>query len=259
MSVQRIGWKAAGLAILAELVLGIAPLRAADRPSLVIMGEDSDPDSVARDSRVFRRVIDGLANQFTAAGFRVYDETAASLDGFVQGRTRRSDAEIIDIARRLTQPPVDIAVLFTLYASAEDKTYTKVLRSRLAGRLLDVKSGRDLGSLEVATDPGRPVPANCARPCLLEAAGDQARDLAPTWAPVSAPGLPPSPVRSQPIPASVPTGSSSAVSPRKTCATSRPIWQPSPAIAATAWSSRRSAAPNTGMTPPLSPSAWTAT
>jgi hypothetical protein len=155
----------------------VAPALAADRPTVMVVGEDADPDSVARDNRIFKRVIEAISTEIDAAGFKVYDETAASPEGFTPGRIRRSDAELIDLARRMTQPPIDVIALFTIYATAEDKTYTQVVRARVASRLIDLRSGRSLGGFEAASDPGRPAPVDCPRACVLEIAGDLARGL----------------------------------------------------------------------------------
>ena len=80
---------------------GAPPSMAIEKPNLLIMGEDADEDSVPRNSRVFRRVLDALTNEIHNEGFDVFDETAVSLDDFAQGRVRRTDAEIIDIAKTL--------------------------------------------------------------------------------------------------------------------------------------------------------------
>ena len=68
------------------------PSIAAEKPNIMIMGDDADRDTVPRNSRVFRRVLDALSNQLNEEGFDVYDETAVTLDDFAQGRTRRTDA-----------------------------------------------------------------------------------------------------------------------------------------------------------------------
>lgn len=151
---------------------------AAELPNLMIMGEDGDMDSIPRDSRVFRRVLNELAEELNADGFDVYDETAATLDNFAQGRSRRSDAELIDIARSTKRPPIDVIVLFEIYASAERLEYTTKVRTRLSGRLLDVHSGRRMGNFEVSSPRNFRAPVNCNRECILETVGDNARLLA---------------------------------------------------------------------------------
>ncbi|NVK20462.1 MAG: hypothetical protein HWE30_17345 [Methylocystaceae bacterium] len=166
------------MALFAVFLTSVPKTQAAELPNLMVMGEDNDRDAIPRDSRVFRRVLNELAEELNNDGFDVYDETAVSLDDFAQGRIRRSDAELIDIARSITRPPIDIVVMFEIYASAERLDYTTKVRTRLAGRLLDVHSGRRLGNFEVSSPRNFRAPVNCNRECILETVGDNARLLA---------------------------------------------------------------------------------
>ncbi len=150
---------------------------AGDRPNILIMGEDADRETVPRNSRVFKRVLNALANQLNDEGFNVFDETAVTLDEFVQGRVRRSDGEIIDIARSIHRPPVDIAVIFGIYASSKQSDYTTRIRARIEGRMLNVRSGQRLGNFEVEIPRAIIAPYDCTRECLLETVGRQARLL----------------------------------------------------------------------------------
>lgn len=166
--------------LLALILSGCAnqPAIASGDPNLLIMGEDYDEDTVPRDSRVFRRVLNALSNQLSDEGFKVYDETAVSLDDFAQGRTRRSDAELIDIARSIDRPPIDVVVMFSIYASAQDVSYTTKVRTRVEGRLLNVRTGQRLGNFELPSPREWNAPPNCSRECILEVVGDHARILA---------------------------------------------------------------------------------
>ncbi|WP_376696533.1 hypothetical protein [Wenzhouxiangella sp. EGI_FJ10305] len=154
------------------------PVLASNDPNLLIMGEDYDEDTVPRDSRVFRRVLNALSNQLHDEGFKVYDETAVSLDDFAQGRVRRSDAELIDIARSIDQPPIDVVVMFSIYASAKDVDYTTKVRTRVEGRLLNVRTGQRLGNFELPSPREWNAEPNCSRECILETVGGYARILA---------------------------------------------------------------------------------
>lgn len=150
---------------------------AAEGPNLLIMGEDFDKDTVPRDSRIFRRVLNSVSNQLGDDGYVVYDETAITLRDFKQGRKRRPDAELIDIAKSITQPPIDILVLYTIYASAEDVEYKTRIFTRIEGRLLDVRSGRRLGNFEVDSPDSWSTTSPCTRECILEAVGDASKTL----------------------------------------------------------------------------------
>jgi hypothetical protein len=169
--------------ILAAGFLGVtlmgmsAPASAGEQPNILIMGEDADTDAVARKNRVFKRVLNALANELNDEGFNVYDEAATTLDDFAQDRVRRTDAEVIDIARSVKRPPIDVAVLFTIYASGKKLSYTTKIRTRITGRLLNVKSGKRLGNFEVELPQPDNAPVKCNRECILETVGKNARVL----------------------------------------------------------------------------------
>lgn len=152
-------------------------------PNLMVFTDDADEDTVPRSSRVHNRVINALRSQMSDSGFDVYDEVAVTgketedgEGGYAQGRVRRPDSEILDIAQSLKRPPVDVAVIFQIYASANDKGYTTKVRSRIAGHMLAVQSGQYLGDFEVKKTFN--APADCNRECILEAVGDKSRSLA---------------------------------------------------------------------------------
>ncbi len=168
---------ALGLTVVSCLIYS-GPSLAAEQPNLIIMGEDADPDAVPRDSRIFGRVLDALSNELSDEGFDVYDETAVTLDDFVQGRIFRTDDEIIDIARSINRPPIDVAVIFTIFASRNSVGYTTKITSRIEGRLLNVRSGQRLGNFEVDFPATRNAPPDCNRDCLLRHVGNLSHTLA---------------------------------------------------------------------------------
>jgi len=153
------------------------PSIAGEQPNILIMGEDADVDTIPRNSRVFKRVLDALANELDHEGFNVYDEVAITLDDFNQGRERRTDAEIIDVARSVKNPPIDVAVIFSIYARAKVTSYTMKIRTRVTGRLLNVRSGKRLGNFEVDM-PRDNASTDCTRECILEVVGKNAKILA---------------------------------------------------------------------------------
>jgi hypothetical protein len=151
---------------------------AADNPNLLVMGEDADNDSIPRHSRVFKRVVNALANQMHDSGFDVYDEVAVTNGTFEQGRARRTDAELFGIAGSIQRPPMDIAVVFTIYASLDNKGYTQKVKVRIEGRLLQIKTGQRLGNFEMKNPKSWNAPVNCSRECILEVVGDYSKILA---------------------------------------------------------------------------------
>lgn len=165
--------------ILVTLTLGFfTPVEAADNPNLLVMGEDADKDTVPRNSRVFKRVITALQSQMSNESFNVYDETVITLDSFTQGRVRRTDAELFDIARSIKRPPIDVVIGFSIYASAQKKSYTTKVSARIEGRMINAKTGQFLDSFEVDSGQFWNAPNDCNRECILEVVGDKTKILA---------------------------------------------------------------------------------
>ena len=126
-----------------------SPSVAAQDPNIMIMGEDADRDTIPCHSRVFKSVVGAVVNQLNEQGFKVFDETAVTMDNFVQGRCRRTNAELIDIVRTVDRPPLDVVVLVRMYATVRELSWTARVRARISGRLLNVKTGQKLGNFEV--------------------------------------------------------------------------------------------------------------
>jgi len=166
-------------AVLASVVLTTAiSAQAANNANILVIGNDANKGSISRNSAVYSRIIGALANNMHDNNFDVYDETVITLDGFDQHGVNRSDAEIIDIARSIRRPPIDIAVIFSIYVNPESNGYTTKVSARIEGRLLNVQTGRRLGSFEV--ESGRPwnVPSQCHIDCILKNSSNKSRLLA---------------------------------------------------------------------------------
>ena len=88
---------------------GNFPATAANGPNLLILGEDANQDTIPRGHAAFKRVLDALANEFTHNGYKVYDEPFVTLENSAQGRSRRTVAEITDIAKNVATKKIDIA------------------------------------------------------------------------------------------------------------------------------------------------------
>tara|TARA_R110001583_G_scaffold77377_1_gene210724 strand:- start:12418 stop:13233 length:816 start_codon:yes stop_codon:yes gene_type:complete len=143
-----------------------------------VIGNDANKGSVSRNSPVFNRVIGALVNQMHDNNFDVYDETAITLDAFDQGRINRTDAEIINIARSIKRPPIDIAVIFSIYVNTQAQGYSTKVSARIEGRLLNVQTGRRLGNFEIDNTKPWNVPSKCDLDCILENATDNSRLMA---------------------------------------------------------------------------------
>ncbi|MDV2985949.1 UNVERIFIED_CONTAM: hypothetical protein Q9R58_16675 [Methylobacteriaceae bacterium AG10] len=171
----------ATLALIGGSLLGLAaPVQAQTRPNIVVMGEDADEDSVPRGNRIFQRVITELSETMNLRGYNVYDETAVAMGITQANRVRRRDAELIEVARAVQNPPLDVVAVFQVYASASKSAYSDIVRPevRIPGRLLNVRTGQSLGAFEVAGLQLPPLPQGCDRECLLERVGAEAKSIA---------------------------------------------------------------------------------
>ncbi len=174
----------ASLVALAGTLMSIqaSPVLAGEQPNILIMPEDPDRDTVPRGSRVSNRVLNAISSEMSQVGFKVYDETAVTLDVTRPGQVRRTDAALITIARRVQQVPIDVVVAYSIYASAQRNPNADImdLRVRIPGRMIHVQTGKRLGNFEVAYGPADlpPLPPNCNRDCILEHIGNQAKKIA---------------------------------------------------------------------------------
>jgi hypothetical protein len=150
---------------------------AAERPNVLIIGADGEQDTVPRHSRVFKGVVDELSAVLQDNGFAVYDEAAITPGEFARGRTRRNDAELIDIARSALRPPVDVAIIFSIHTRAEQLSYTTKVGSQITARLLNVMTGQHLGSFRVMSPRSLRAPLDCVRGCLAEVVERDTRRL----------------------------------------------------------------------------------
>jgi hypothetical protein len=159
-------------------------------PNVMIVGEDADKDTLPRFNRNFNRILRAVADRLIARGFKVYDETLLTMDILPQGGVRRELPELLETARYAGQKvgvPIDIVVVFQVYPSVRKlervrDTFKPFVR--IAGRMIKVRSGQDLGGYEFGPDIDFPIlPASCVlgdppNECLHESFGNEARLIA---------------------------------------------------------------------------------
>jgi hypothetical protein len=172
----------AAFGALALFLLGAsAPGHAQVRLNMVMMGEDADPSSVPRTNRVFSRVQIEIMEQLNTRGHQVYDETAVSMNITQPGRVRRMDAELIEVARAVSRPPLDVLTIFQIYAAVRTSPVSDIARLevRVMGRMLNVRTGQSIGSFEVSGQDLPPLPPGCGLnpDCVLEHVGNEAKPI----------------------------------------------------------------------------------
>jgi hypothetical protein len=172
--------KAASIAIASLTLISCAniphPVNAA-QPTILVMGEDWDQDSVPRRSQVFNRVMDAVEQQMVREGYNVVNETMATRGNFVQGRVRRTNAELYDIAKSINQPPIDFVVSFKIYPRFKTTSYSTKVNSLLAGKVLNVSRNQLVDNFEVNLPEDANAPKDCSRACAIEVIGKHTRIL----------------------------------------------------------------------------------
>lgn len=166
--------KKAILLLVALLGLFVVPslAQASDLPRLMIVGEDSDTDTIPRNNRVFKRVLSAISNEMVNRGFDVKDETALTHMTHVQGRTRRDDAELIQIAK---DAGIDVLIIFSIYPNVKQNSNSVRATARIEGRLLSVWDGSRLGNFEAEPQQYQLVPSPYAKNDVLESIGKMSK------------------------------------------------------------------------------------
>ncbi|MCB8837758.1 hypothetical protein [Aurantimonas sp. VKM B-3413] len=144
--------------------------------NIVVMQEDWDPESLPRNNRIqnavlseFNQTLNAPAYQsvlkrYGIEGMDVYDETSVSLNFYQQDRQRRTDEELISLARTVKNPTLDVVVPYTLYARAVTDPYTQIVKLQMSlnYRALDVRSGRFFGGDNLDIDTAGVPFTGCA-------------------------------------------------------------------------------------------------
>ena len=141
---------------------------ALERPNIVILSDGMD--------RVALRAGGEIAEALEIEGFAVF--APPQLAGSKTGTTE----DLVVAARRLSRPPLDIAILLQLEETTARYSYSTLVTNRLAARLIDIRSGRHLGAVQTPRPAVQRAPLDCDEACFGvardAAAAAQARDLA---------------------------------------------------------------------------------
>lgn len=162
------------LLLVALVCLFVVPslAQASDLPRLMIVGEDADPDTIPRNNRVFKRVLNAISNEMVNRGFDVKDETALTHTTHVQGRTRRNDAELIQIAK---DAGIDVLIIYSIYPNVKQNSNSVRATARIEGRLLSVWDGSRMGNFEAEPQQYQLVPSPYSRNDVLESVGKMSK------------------------------------------------------------------------------------
>lgn len=155
-------------------LLSIIPAQATDLPRLLIVGDDSSPQSLSRTSRPFKEVIDSISESLLNDGFDVKDEYALT-DGPNSNITnRRNESEVIHMAKKLG---VDIAIIFSIYPNKTIIENSVRIQPRINGRMISVYDGSRMGNFNIKSQRSAPVNKPYSRNDQEEAVTDIAAIL----------------------------------------------------------------------------------
>ena len=170
--------------VLIALVLGSGCARAqsGDNIRVMVMGEDSDRNTVKRTSDIFKRVIAELKESMNRQGFRVVDEefVAAELGWKITERRPKTElVEAFKLAKSTGKAHLSsrALVLFRIHAMKKKLSFANRIEVRLTGELYDGVDNEFKGTFEVPR-ASYPAPLDCGGPCISEIVGDKARELA---------------------------------------------------------------------------------
>jgi hypothetical protein len=157
-----------------------APMR------VVVVGEDSDPNSVSRGSEIYTRVVAELQQSLIRENITVIDEDMIAVRlgfSYNEDRTKQEVIQTLSIANETTDATVHsrLGVVFAVFPNIQEMSMTRKLTVRVRGQIYDLKTLRALSSFEVSAPETITLPKDpsmCNRLCVEERAGEVSRELA---------------------------------------------------------------------------------
>lgn len=152
--------------------------------SVVVTGEDSDKNSIARTDEVFRRVISQLQESMSRSGYFVIDEDMLGVKLGFSFNSRRPKTELIEtliLANQTEDATVQsrLAVVFAIFPQIKKMSVSRMLEIRIRGDIYDLESLRPLANFEYKNKKAILIPkTDCNEMCVSEKMGENARDVA---------------------------------------------------------------------------------
>jgi hypothetical protein len=149
---------------------------------VLVMGEDSDPHSIARNDDAFKRVLAAMKESMLDHDFRMVDEEFIAAELGWRITNRRSKRELVE-AMKLANASGKAHLssramaLFRIQTSKRDVGFAKQVSVRVDGEIYDGLTNQFLGSFEIPR-ASYSAPANCNKVCMTEIVGDHAREIA---------------------------------------------------------------------------------
>lgn len=168
---------------IALLLIGAAfpTIASAEPVRIIVMGEDSDPNTIRRSNDIYKRVIAELRRPLRKADFDIMDEEIIAADLGFAINDRRPKIELLQTVK-LANRSLNLnnrsrfLALFRIHVFSETMSFAKQVSIRLDGELYDIETGAFVDSFEIP-ETRFPVPVDCNKLCMTEKAGTHARDM----------------------------------------------------------------------------------
>ena len=164
------------------IVISVAmPVFAHEAPMrLVVVGEDSDNDSVPRSNEIYKRVVSQLQESLIREKITVIDEDMIAVKLGFSFESRRDKQELLQtlmIANETTDATVQsrLGMIFAIFPNIHDMGFTRKVTVRVRAQIYDLKTLSALSSFEVESPDAVTVPKKesmCNRLCVEEAVGE---------------------------------------------------------------------------------------
>jgi len=169
-------------AIAATALVSAANAQNPRKINALVMLEDEDTNSTSRNVPIYKQVLSTIQEALNTRNIQVYDENITGMDFQRPNKNRRTDAELISMARAISQrTPIDVVVLFQMVMSIERNAYNRNIiypQIRMPGRVLNVNTGQIYATFEVDVKNLEPLPNPCdLQNCLPREVGRHAKRI----------------------------------------------------------------------------------
>jgi hypothetical protein len=171
---------AIGISAFLALAVYVAPLvgDAAQPSNILVMTDDGAPDTLSRGKPEQRALLGSLSEALSSHGLKVFDETSVTLEWVTQGRVRRPRAELVQVAREFSKPPMDVAVLVSARSSIRPTGFGTRLSVTGSATVIDLSRRRDLGTATAIPEDDVMLRETCTGPCVTTETAAAFRELA---------------------------------------------------------------------------------
>lgn len=182
LKIARLAAAFGGVALLAACASQPGEFHGRTKTPVVVMAEDSNPNTLPRSSDVYNRVSAGLKGSMARDGYIIRDEDFVASKMGWDFHDRQSKTDLIEAAKLMNNSGAAgtrarALVLYRVNTSHRDAGYSTVVHARLDGEIYDIASNRFLDAFELPMEKFS-APADCNDACLSEVIGQKARAMA---------------------------------------------------------------------------------